>query len=131
MKPGGDFYRYAGGGWMRDTPIPPDRTSWGPFYILRAEAEADVKALVDEVVSRPAAPGSIERKVADFYAAYLDTGAIEAARLAPVRSDLAAIAAAASHGDVARLMGRPELGVGGPVSIMRLGRTPRTPTAMR
>jgi putative endopeptidase len=119
VKPGDDFFRYAGGTWLKQTQIPPDRSIWGPFYVLRAQAEADVKAIVDDVTSRPTAPGSIERKVADFYAAYLDTTAIEAAGLTPVRDDLAAIAAARSHEDVAALMGRKDLSLGGPVSLSR------------
>ena len=47
LKPGDDFFRYGGGAWMRNTPIPQDRSSWGPFFILRANAEADVKTIVE------------------------------------------------------------------------------------
>jgi putative endopeptidase len=117
VRPGDDFARYSGGAWMRTTPIPPDRTAWGPFVMLRANAEADVRAIVEEVAGRPQRTGSIERKIADTYHAYLDTNAIEAAGLRPIEPDLAAIRAARSHDDVARLMGRPELAVGGPLSI--------------
>lgn len=117
VAPGDDFVRFSGGAWLANTPIPPDRTSWGPFFELRARAEQDVKAIVDEVVSRPHAPGSIEQKLADFYASYLDAAAIEQAGLAPVAADLAAIAAARSYDEIGRLMGRAELGVGGPLSF--------------
>ena len=117
IKPGNDFVRYASGTWMRETPIPPDRASWGPFFALRAGAEADVKAIVDDVVRRRHAPGSIEQKIADTYDTYLDTAAIESAGLTPALTDLSTIAAARSHTDVARLMGRPDLRVGGPLSI--------------
>ncbi|MEO5625315.1 MAG: M13 family metallopeptidase [Dokdonella sp.] len=117
IKPGNDFFRYSSGVWMANTPIPPDRSSWSPFFILRANAEADVKAIVQAAASRPNAPGSIEQKVADYYISYLDTDAIEKAGLAPIAGDLAAIAAARSHDDVARLMGRRDIDVGGPFSI--------------
>lgn len=117
VKPGDDFDRYSSGAWKQATPIPPDRSAWGPFAMLRAEAESDVKAIVDDIIGRPQPAGSIERKIADTYNAYLDTNAIEAAGLAPVRADLTLIAAARSHEDVARLMGNPELGVGGPLSL--------------
>ncbi|MEG3150448.1 M13 family metallopeptidase [Sphingomonas sp. ZT3P38] len=116
-KPGDDFDRYSNGAWKQATPIPPDRSAWGPFAMLRAKAESDVKAIVGDIAGRPQAAGSIERKIADTYTAYLDTKAIEAAALAPVATDLAKIAAARSHEDVARLMGHPELGVGGPLSL--------------
>ena len=117
VAPGDDFVRFSGGAWLANTPIPPDRTSWGPFFELRARAEQDVKAIVDEVASRPHGPGSIEQKIADFYASYLDAAAIEQAGLAPVKADLAAIAAARSYDEIGRLMGRAELGVGGPLSL--------------
>ena len=117
IKPGDDFFGYSGGAWMKNTPIPPDRSSWGPFFVLRANAEKDVKAIVEEVASRSNPPGSIEQKVADYYTSYLDTDAIEKAGLAPVGGDLAAIVAARSHDDVARLMGRRDINVGGPFSI--------------
>ena len=117
VKPGDDFFRYGGGTWMKDTPIPPDRTSWGPFFILRANAERDVRTIVEDLAGHPHAPGSIEQKIADYYSAYLDTGTIEKQGLDPVRDDLAAIAAAQSPEDVARLMGRPDINVGGPLSI--------------
>jgi predicted metalloendopeptidase len=42
---------------------------------------------------------------------------VEAAGLKPVKADLAAIRSARSLDDVARLMGRPELAVGGPMSL--------------
>ncbi len=117
VEPGDDFVAYSGGAWMRATPIPPDRTAWGPFAMLRAKAEGDVKAIVDDVAGRPQRAGSIERKIADTYNAYLDTKAIEAAGLSPVAADLALFAAARSHEDVARMLGRRELGAWGPISM--------------
>jgi putative endopeptidase len=117
VRPGDDFVGYSGGAWMRATPIPPDRTAWGPFAMLRANAEADVRAIVERVVDRPQRAGSVEQKIADTYNSYLDTGAIEAAGLRPIARDLAEIAGSRSHDDVARLMGRVDLGVGGPLSI--------------
>ena len=67
MKPGDDFVGYSSGAWMRTTPIPPDRSAWGPFAMLRAKAESDVKAIVDDIAGRPQPAGSIERKIADTY----------------------------------------------------------------
>lgn len=117
VRPGDDFFRYSGGTWMKETPIPPDRSSWSTFSILRANAERDVKAIVETISKRPSEPGSIEQKVADFYVSYLDTTAIEKAGLGPVLDDLAAIAVVQSHEDTASLMGRPDISVGGPISI--------------
>jgi len=117
VRPGDDFFRYGGGSWLRTTEIPPDRASWGPFFALRAKAEADVKAVLDDLIQRPHEPGSSEKKIADFYAAWLDTAAIEKAGLGPIQASVAAIAGAGSHEEIARLTARVDLGAGGPVSI--------------
>ena len=117
VSPGNDFFRYGGGRWLETTQIPPDRSSWGAFYALRAKSQADVKAILDEVTSRPQLPGSEARKIADFCAAHFDLGAIERAGLAPARADLDAIATAPSYGEIARLSVRPDLAVAGPMSI--------------
>jgi putative endopeptidase len=117
VRPGDDFYRYSNGTWMRKTPIPSDRSSWGPFFILRAKAEADVKAIVQDLAMQPHPDGSIEQKIADSFTSYTNTAAIEKADLAPVRSDLAAIAGARTHEDVAGLMARPDISAGGPLAF--------------
>jgi len=117
VKPGDDFFRFGGGTWLKNTPIPPDRSSWGSFVILRANAETDVKAIVEDVASRPNTAGSIEQKVADYYASYLDSNAIEKAGLGPVKADLAAIAGVQSYEDVVKLMARADVDVGGPVAV--------------
>ena len=43
VKPGDDFFRYVGGTWMKNTPIPADRSRWGSFDILSAKSETDIK----------------------------------------------------------------------------------------
>jgi putative endopeptidase len=117
VRPGDDFFRYAGGAWLRATEIPPDRSAWGPFYELRAKAEADVRAIIEGLAGSAPPSGSEARKIADFYTAYLNAAAIEVAGLAPAQADLKAIANAASHEDIARLGVRPDLGIGGLMSI--------------
>src|SRR5262245_18574412 len=83
IKPGDDFFRYAGGTWMKTTKIPAARTRWGSFNILGAKSEADVKDVIEQVAAQPQRPGSIEQKVADYYRSYMDTKAIDAAGLKP------------------------------------------------
>ncbi len=117
VRPGDDFARYAGGTWMRTTAIPPDRTSWGPFFSLRADAERDVREIIEAASAAPGPPGSDGRRIADTYRAYLDVAAIARAGLSPLSADLAQIGAARTHEEVAALMARPDLPLGGPLSI--------------
>lgn len=80
---------------------------------VREKAEADVKAILDDLVQRPRPPGSVEQKIADFYTAYLDTAAIETAGLGPIQASLAEIAGAGSHEEIARLTARVDLNARG------------------
>jgi len=116
VKPGDDFFRYAGGTWMKNNPIPADRSSWNSFGVLREESDEKVRAIIDELASKPQTKGSIEQKIADFYNAYVDTAGIEAKGLAPAQAGLKAIAKAKTHRDLAVLLARPDLPVGGPIS---------------
>jgi putative endopeptidase len=117
VRPGDDFFSYVNGAWVDSTTIPEDRVAWGTFDILIEKAERDVRAIIDEAVRERGPEGSNRRKIADFYSAYVDTDAIDAAGLTPVRGDLDRIAAAATHEDVARLMGAPDLPVATPIAL--------------
>jgi predicted metalloendopeptidase len=115
IKPGDDFYKYVNGHWLSNNQIPPDRTLWGTFVQLAAKTEDQVHDIL-EALSPQAPAGSAEQKARDFYRAFLDTAAIEQAGLAPARAGLDEIAAATTHADIARLMGRAELSLDGPIT---------------
>src|SRR5262245_135298 len=117
VKPGDDFYRYAGGTWMKNTKIPADRTRWGSFNALAAKSEEDVKNLVQQVSSHANPAGSPEQKVADFYSSYMDTKAIDAAGLKPFQTDLARLAVLKDANDVATLMGDPAIAGNAPIAF--------------
>ena len=117
IKPGDDFDAYANGSWEKRAEIPPDRTRWGSFNILRAKSEDDLKIICEGTLSTARTPGSNEQKVADFYESYLDADAINGAGLAPAKADLDAIAGARTHDEIARLMGDSALALDSPVRL--------------
>ena len=117
VSPGDDFYRYADGHWLDTHRIPPDRTSWGSFPELQERTEAQLREII-EALPPDAPSGSIEQKVGDHYRAYLDTAAIEQRGLKPAQPALEAIAAARTHADLARLMGRPDLELKSPLRVL-------------
>src|SRR5690606_24701939 len=43
IKPGDNFYLYANGGWLKNNPIPPSKTSWSSFGTLREESSRRLK----------------------------------------------------------------------------------------
>jgi putative endopeptidase len=72
-----DFYRYADGGWLKKNPIPADYPSWGAFNELDERNREILHQTLEKLVAgQPAASGSEERKLADFYASCLDEPAI-------------------------------------------------------
>ncbi|MES1197116.1 MAG: M13 family metallopeptidase N-terminal domain-containing protein, partial [Pseudomonadota bacterium] len=118
VKPGDDFFHYANGTWLKNNPIPADRTRWGSFAILAKNAEEQVKAILEEVAAAPAgAPGSGPQKLKDYYTSYLNVDAINAAGVAPMQADLATINAARNHVDIIRLMMRVDMPVAGPIGL--------------
>jgi predicted metalloendopeptidase len=116
VRPGDDFYRFAGGAWLRTTQIPPDRARYGMFDKLDVEAERNVRAILEGLPAE-SPPGSSAQKLADCYRSFLDTARIEALGLQPIAADLAAIAAARTHEEIAQLMGRPDLPLRGPLAV--------------
>jgi putative endopeptidase len=116
VKPGDDFFRYANGHWLETHEIPADRARWGSFDALDEDAQRKVHELI-EALPADAPAGSAEKKVSDFYRAYMDTAAINRAGLAPAQAALAAISAARTHRDVAALMGRPDLQLKSPLQL--------------
>jgi len=88
IKPGVDFYDYANGNWIKNTPIPGDRSRWGSFDQLQEENNVFVKGILEEAAaSTNAAKGSNLQKVGDFYASGMDTTAIENAGFTPLMGD--------------------------------------------
>ncbi len=102
---GDDFFRYANGGWLDSFEIPSDLTTYSSFTKLRLEAEDDIRAIVDELAAGEAAPGSLEQKVGDFYAAWMDTAALDAAGAAPLAPHMAKIEAISSKADLMKAFG--------------------------
>ena len=117
VRPGDDFYRYAGGTWAKTEQLPADRTDWGTFGRLRERSDQQVNDILAAAAAGNAAPGTISRKIGDYYASFLDTAAIEARGLAAAAPAMAAIAAASSYEDIARLMARPDLELAAPINV--------------
>ena len=115
VKPGEDFFRYSNGGWLKTATVPSDRTAAGVNLELDKGNEAKLQTIIAELEAKPAgALTAEERKLRDFYDAFEDVKAIDAAGLAPVKADLASIAKLRTLPQVAAFMASPatELDVG-------------------
>ncbi|KRE90949.1 peptidase M13 [Frateuria sp. Soil773] len=105
VKPGDDFNGYANGGWAKTAVIPADRSSTGIFLQVFEKAEKRNAELIRAAAASKAAAGTNERKIADYYAAFMDEAGIQKAGLKPIQPELARIDAIHGKDDLARVLG--------------------------
>jgi len=106
VKPGDDFDKYANGTWEKTAQIPPDKSNIGVFSIINDRAQERKAELIDGIVKSSPSAGSDDARIANFYNAYMDTGAIEKRGLSPLKPDLDQIEAIADKGALADAIGR-------------------------
>ena len=105
VQPGDAFYTYANGAWQASAEIPADRASIGVFYTVFEKAEKRLSDLVQGLAKSDPAAGSEARKIADYYAAYMDEAAIEADGLAPLQPKLDNVEAITDGASLSRYLG--------------------------
>lgn len=92
VPPCEDFFQYANGTWLKNTPIPPDYSSWGVLNIINDKnLKLLRKLLEDAAANKDAAVGSVERKLGDFYSSGMDETKVEADDLKPLQDELSRI----------------------------------------
>jgi putative endopeptidase len=100
-KPCEDFWRYANGGWLRDHPIPADRSTWGSFTVAAMVNRERLRTLLEAAAADRTAPaGSGSRKMGDLYASCLATDAIDRRGVSPLQPDFDRIERIASREDL-------------------------------
>ena len=93
-NPCDDFDDYVNAKWVAANPIPPDRTIWGAFYELKQRSLDQQHEILESLLKHieTSEPGSIEQKLARFYASGMDEAAIERAGYDPLNGRLTKIA---------------------------------------
>jgi len=84
VKPGDNFYLYANGNWVKNTPVPASKTRWGSFDKLAEESSQALKGLLEEAAANPG-KNDLMKRVGDFYASAMDSAAIEKLGAQPVK----------------------------------------------
>ena len=112
VKPGDDFYEFANGTWAKTTAIPADKSNYGAFNVLADLSQERTRGILDAAKTDP------NSKIGTAYATYLDTAAIDAKGLAPIKPWLNAIKAANDKAAYVALLGKAERnGVEGPFGV--------------
>ena len=108
VQPGDDFYVYANGGWTKRTTIPADKSNFGAFELLQDLSDKRAQGLLAAAAKDP------KSKIGVAYSTYLDTAAIEAKGLSPIKPWLAKIEGMSKASYPALLAEATRNGVGRP-----------------
>ncbi|RXS97241.1 M13 family metallopeptidase [Silvibacterium dinghuense] len=98
-----NFYQYSCGGWLKQNPIPSDRSSYGRDSELMDQNELVLKAILEKAAADSAGRTANEQKIGDYYATCMDTSAIDSAGVKPIEPILARIDAVKSKQELAGL----------------------------
>ena len=91
VKPGDNFYLYANGTWIKNTPVPASKTRWGSFDALIEESSQALKGLLENA-AKDNGNNSLMKRVGDLYATGMDSDAIEKKGFLPIQKQLEVIA---------------------------------------
>jgi len=105
VAPGDDFNAYTNGGWIKATPIPADKASYGIFAMLADETRKRLLTLIQESANSGSSASEDRRKVGEYYASFMDEAGIEQKGIAPLKPELDAVAAIADRHALARALG--------------------------
>jgi predicted metalloendopeptidase len=104
VRPGDDFYGYANGTWLRTAQIPADRSGWGNGAELVELTNQRLAQLIQQVAAKGGADPDA-RKIADYYATFMDESTIERKGLQPLKPELDRIAAIRNAQQLAHALG--------------------------
>jgi len=106
VRPQDSLYGSMNGTWLKNTPIPADKPYNGVMLDLYNLSNERVKAIVEGLAAKPQAAGTNGARIGEFYKAFMDTAAIDAAGFKPLAPWLAQIDAVKNKKDLALLMGQ-------------------------
>src|ERR1700754_5292712 len=82
-----DFYKFSCGGWLKNNPIPADQSGWSVYAKLGNENQQFLWGILEaDAKAKNRTP--VQQKVGDYFAACMNTSAIDALGLKPVESEL-------------------------------------------
>jgi len=107
IEPGDDFFRYVNEGWLDTAEFPPGFSSLNGFTELFLQTEERIEGIIQELAASAPAQGSTEQQIGTLYNDFLNTDRLEELGLTPIQAGIDAALNAASHEDIAGLMGAP------------------------
>lgn len=104
VAPDTDFFHYADGNWIKNNPVPPDKSRWASFTELQERNWYLIHEILNTVCTEKVAPNSDEQKVRDFFLSAMDTNRLEKLAFKPIEPDLKRIEKVKTREDFFRLV---------------------------
>lgn len=82
-----DFFNYTSGRWIRQNPVPPDKSSWNSFIELYEANNLKLKEILEDCLkSAESNTDPLRKMLGNFYASAMDTETLEKKRFSPISS---------------------------------------------
>lgn len=88
VKPGTDFYQFACGGWIKNHPMPADRSRYGTFDVLQENCTKQVQGLIQDLAKKKQTQGSIGQKIGGLYRLAMDSVRLNEEKMTPIQAQL-------------------------------------------
>ena len=106
VKPGTDFFEYAGGNWRKNHPIPAEYSRYGSFEMLIENNERQLHELIEHIAAQANPTGSLEQKIGDLYNLAMDSTRRNREGYDPIKPQLKEVEAIRTVNDLTTLSAR-------------------------
>ena len=104
VDPSADFFRFAAGNWIKNNPVPSDKSRWSGFDELQQRNWHLLCTILDDCADGRGPSTKPARQVGDFFSSAMNTNRLEKLAFKPIKRDLRRIDALKSPDDLFRLL---------------------------
>ncbi|HEY8433097.1 MAG TPA: M13 family metallopeptidase N-terminal domain-containing protein, partial [Sphingomicrobium sp.] len=97
VVPGNDFFDYANGTWLKNTPIPADKARYGMFNTLDDLSKTRTRGIIEEQTKNP------NSKIGNAYLSFMDEAGVDAKGLKPFEPWLSRVRAVKTKAELTKL----------------------------
>ena len=108
-----DFYEYACGGWIKNNPIPDDKSSWDVYSKLYQDNQRFLWGILETLAAQTEGRNTGQQKIGDYFAACMNESAIDQLGITPIQPLLADINALTAKHELPALLARLNLAAPG------------------